>query len=140
MRLKSRWDLAPNRQLCKMAQAIYWLKPSISEAQRMRYAPDMRFQTEVCEGNPDHAKRHKRPSLLKLIYTGGITTDFMWTHFSEVIPTSRVAEAFRSAKVSGCKFVPVDLENTLGEPIGIDRLEMRVMGWGETLPRKMESA
>jgi len=112
------------------AKYVYWLRPSVRESQRMTYGHGMSFRTETCRGDPDHAKRQIRPSPLRLVFTGGVTTDFMWSQYSEAIATPRVAEAFREGGVTGCKFVPVELENTMGDEVASEFLELRVVGWG----------
>src|SRR5438094_464876 len=114
--LRTRWDLVTGevRSNTLEAKYVYWLRPSVRESQRMTYGHGMSFRTETCRGDPDHAKRQIRPSPLRLVFTGGVTTDFMWSQYSEAIATPRVAEAFREGGVTGCKFVPVELENTMG--------------------------
>jgi hypothetical protein len=109
---------------------IYWLKPSVNENQRMMYGHGMRFRTETCPGDPDHAKSQTRPNPLKLLFTGGVTTDFMWSQYNEPVVTPMVVEAFRDGGVTGCKFVPIELENTMGDEVACSLLEMRVTGWG----------
>jgi len=109
---------------------IYWLKADVKEDDRLRYGKGMKFRTQLCEKNPDHAYRQIRPTPLRLEFRGVTLTDFLWTSYSEAIVHKSVVAAFEEAGIAGCEFIPVDLENTMGDQVAGDLYEFRVTGWG----------
>ncbi len=90
----------------------------------------MHFQTKLCPHNPEHTIRNRRSSPLRLEYHGSAATDFLWTSYCEPIVGEKVVDAFESASIVGCEFVPIELENTMGDEIASELFEMRPTGWG----------
>jgi hypothetical protein len=113
-----------------MSFPIYWLKPDVKEDERLRYGKHMAFRTQLCDGNPDHARRQTRPTPLRLEFRGGGLTDFLWTPYSEAIVGEDVVRVFSECGIAGCEFIPAELENTMGDQVASDLYELRVTGWG----------
>jgi len=109
---------------------FYWLNPDIKEDDHLRYGKHMAFRTQLCERNPDHTRRQIRRTPLRLEFRGVGLTDFLWTSYSEAIVGEDVVRVFAEWGMDGCEFVPVELENTMGDPIAADLYELRVTGWG----------
>jgi hypothetical protein len=109
---------------------VYWLKPDVNEDDRLRYGKHMAFRTQLCERNPDHARRQTRPTPLRLEFRGVGLTNFLWTAYSEAVVGEDVVRAFAEWGITGCEFVPAEIENTMGDRTAADLYEMRVTGWG----------
>jgi hypothetical protein len=114
---------------------VFRFKPDVAERQRMDYGKAMSFKIEICSGNPDYAKSERRANPLRLVYTGDTATDVMWSQYSEPIVTPQVVTEVERSAIRGCYFLPVELENTLGDSSATDMLEMAICGWGGTAPK-----
>jgi hypothetical protein len=115
---------------------IYWLDPSVREEDRLRYGSGMKFETELCRGNPNHTERQTRPHQLRLIVPSPPLTDFQWTPYEEAIVSSNVVTVFQASGLIGYEFRKIQALNTMGEPTNRELYEMRITGWGGTARRQ----
>lgn len=114
----------------RMSESCYWLNPSVQGDGYLRFGKGMSFQNMVCPRNPDHAYREIRSSPMRLVWTGGPTSDVMWSPYGDAIVKPSVAEAMEQEGLTGFHLQPVIFENTLGDRIASDLLELKFVGWG----------
>lgn len=114
---------------------IFWLESAVRENDRLSDGPGMRFETELCPGDPEHTKRQRRLRPLRLIAPVRPITDFQWSQYDECIVTARVKAVFVEEAVSGVEFRKIETFTTAGDRFATQELyELVVSGWGGMAP------
>lgn len=106
----------------------------MKENDKLRHGPGMAFEVQLCQANPDHASRQRRPQPLAVVAPVRPRTDFQWTHYGECVVHAGVKEAFESAELSGVRFSPVLTYTTTGDQFGSELFELSATGWGGVAP------
>ena len=75
-----------------MIEKLYYMESSVKFDAQLRYGPGMNFNTVPCPMDSTHSARNMRSSLLRIICSDGVRTDFMWTVYEELIVPHEVVQ------------------------------------------------